>query len=161
MITPPPRPAPVALAVKLVVAVAAVNLLDALALVLDVGGVRSQAITASSSDPQLTETLTTIAVVAGVAGAVVGAALWVVFGVLAGGGRGWARIVVTAFAGFGAVSSVTSLADGSVFSVTSALRLVLAVAVVVLLFRPEANRWYAEVKAARRPHVPTGYPPAA
>jgi hypothetical protein len=163
MITPP-RPAPVALAVKLVIAVAVVALLEALAVVLDVGGARSQAVTASSSNPQLTGTLTTVAVAAVVVGAVISATLWLVFGLLAGRGHGWARIVVTAFAGLAAVSSLFSLADGSLLAVTAALRLVLAVAVIVLLFRPEANLWYAQVKAARRPSappVPTGYPPAA
>lgn len=164
MITPPPRPRPVALAVRLVVAVASVALLEALLIVLDAGGARSRAITATGADPQLTETLTTIAVVAGVVGALVGAALWLVFGLLAGRGHGWARIVVTAFAGLAAFSSLTSLTDGSLLAVTAALRLVLAVAVIVLLFRPESNRWYAQVKAARRPAaapVPTGYPPVA
>lgn len=161
MITLPPRPAPVALAVKLAVAVAALALLEGLALVLDVGGVRATAISASSSDPELTETLTTVAVVFAVAGSVIGASLWLVFGLLAGRGHGWARIVVTAIAGLAAFSSLFSLTDGSLLSVTSALRVVLAVAVIVLLFRPEANRWYTQVKAVRRQPVTTGYPPSA
>lgn len=162
MITPAPsRPAPVALATRLVVALAAVALLEALLVVLDVGGVRDRVVTAGSSDPQLTQTLTAALVAAVVVGAVGSAALWLVFGLLAGSGRGWARIVVTALAGFASVASLTSLTGGSLLAVTAAVRLALAVAVVVLLFRPEANRWYAQVGTARQQPAPTGYRPAA
>lgn len=161
MITPPPRPAPVALAVKLVVALTSVTLLETLAVVLDVGGVRSQVVSTSGADAQLTGTLTAAVVVATVVGAVIGTALWLVFGLLAGRGHGWARIVVTVLAGLAVLSSLASLADGSLLSLTAALRVALCAALVVLLFRPEANRWYADVKAARQQPVGAWYPPSS
>ncbi len=95
-------------------------------------------------------------VVATVVGAVIGTALWLVFGLLAGRGHGWARIVVTVLGGLAVLSSLASLGDGSLLSLTAPLRVALCAALVVLLFRPEANRWYADVKAARRQPVAPG-----
>lgn len=154
------RPAPVTLAVKLVIVMAVLGVLGGVAVFADLGALREQAVAAAGANQAVADTAVTVAVASGVAGAVIGAAVWLVFGLLAGRGRGWARIVVTVLAALTVLSGLTALASPALLLVVGLLRLVVAVAVVVLLFRPESNRWFAQVKAARQVGA-TGYPPVA
>jgi hypothetical protein len=92
------------------------------------------------------------AVVGGaVIGAVIAIALWLWMAWKNGRGRGWARIVATVLGGLNLISSVYTIAVGHSLAISEVLTvvdLILAVAILVLLWRRESSDFYA---ASRRP----------
>ncbi|MFI5429888.1 hypothetical protein [Aeromicrobium sp. UC242_57] len=80
----------------------------------------------------------------------VGAMLWLWMAWKNNEGRSWARIVSTVLGGLNVFGALTTFSSGNAdsLSVTSTvISLVLAVVVLVLLWRPESTRFYDESRA--------------
>jgi hypothetical protein len=79
---------------------------------------------------------------------VVGLALAVLFAVKMRAGRNWARIVITVFAAVRVLSALLSLPlVGGVEMILSIVVALLSVAVVVLMFRPDAKAYFASQRS--------------
>lgn len=76
---------------------------------------------------------------------ILGVALWLWMAHTNGNGRKWARVVATALGGLGTLGFVLSLAQGEATALSltlSALTALLAVAIIVLIWRKESSRFY-------------------
>jgi sterol desaturase/sphingolipid hydroxylase (fatty acid hydroxylase superfamily) len=86
-------------------------------------------------------------VVAGaVVGAIVGVALWLWMAWKNGQGRSWARVVATVLGAINLLSSIYTVAVGHSLAVSvilTVLDLVLAIVILVLLWRRESSEFYA------------------
>lgn len=98
-----------------------------------------------------------LGLIMGVVLAVVGAALWALMGWLNGKGIGWARIVATVLGVLGVLTTISGLFGAALYAGASAGALsmvlsiligVIALVVVVLLWRPDSSAFFA----ARRRH---------
>ncbi|HZZ48223.1 MAG TPA: hypothetical protein VFE65_15185 [Pseudonocardia sp.] len=82
-----------------------------------------------------------------VAGAVIGAAVWLLFAFKMRNGRSWARILLAVFGGLHVVLMLTRLVQGPGFGTPAMVLVLLAVlsvveiAAIVMMFRP-ATAWY-------------------
>ncbi len=86
-----------------------------------------------------------VAVAMSVVFGLVGVGLWIWMAVVNGRGESWARVVATVLAVLNVVSIVFTVAGGGATTVTyvsSAVSVVLAVVILVLLYRPESTRFY-------------------
>jgi hypothetical protein len=139
--TPPP---PVALAVRLMYVGAALSLLGIVIAPLQRNALRSQlAQTGNLQESQL-DAAVAAAVVLAVVGGLVQVGLWVLNAVFNARGRTWARLLSTGLGALAVLSGLTSLvrpAAGLTRAVTL-VEVVLAAVIVVLLWRPEATRFY-------------------
>jgi hypothetical protein len=107
----------------------------------------------SYSESQL-DTETDAAMTRAVVGALIAAGLWLLMAQTNGKGRPWARIVATVLGAINGLFLLLFLVAGLLtgLGVVSALAsLVLAVTILMLLYRPESNRYY-DVMSGR-----TGY----
>lgn len=94
-----------------------------------------------------------LGLVTGIIVAVVGAVLWALMGWLNGKGIGWARIVATILGVLGVLVTLLGLvgsalvpgaaAGGALSTVLSILTGIIALAVVVLLWRPDSSAFFA------------------
>ena len=157
-VTPPP---PVRLAVSLVYARIALTLLGLLLNVV----YRDEIAAASSTGagPGVAGLAAGVGVAFAVLSALVAIALWVVLAVFTGRGHGWARIVLTVFAGLAVVGAlITGLSLGvtaatgfstgvpvAVSVVQTLLSLALWAAIVVLLWRSASSAFFRAAAAAR------------
>ena len=98
----------------------------------------------SYSESQL-DTETDAAMTRAVVGALIAAGLWLLMAQTNGKGRPWARIVATVLGAINGLFLLLFLVAGLLtgLGVVSALAsLVLAVTILMLLYRPESNRYY-------------------
>lgn len=81
--------------------------------------------------------------------------LWVLFGYLVGQGKNWARITATVLGVIGGVCGLCGLASlvgdttSAASSVVTFVASVIGVASIILLWIPDANRWFAAKDAER------------
>jgi hypothetical protein len=113
---------------------------------------------AEDADPPMTSDELDTAVAAGLGFAVVigvlAAALWLWMAHTNGQGKTWARTTATVLGGLNVLFTLIGVAMGQATGlsiVTSFLGLALAVTILILLYRPDANRFY-DVTSGR-----TGY----
>ena len=104
----------------------------------------------ASSNPTLSDSDINATFGAVVAGAVIGAAvatgLWLWMAWKNGHGRSWARVVATVLGAINLLSSVYTIAVGHSLAVSvvfTVLNLILAVVILVLLWRRESSDFYA------------------
>jgi hypothetical protein len=86
------------------------------------------------------------AVAAAVVGAILGVALWLWMAWKNGQGRRWARVVATVLGVINLLSSIYTVAVGhslAVSEILTVLDLILAVVILVLLWRRESSEFYA------------------
>ena len=106
------------------------------------------ALTASQVDSAVS-----IAIVIAVVVGLVSVGLWLWMASANGKGRSWARIVATVLGALSVLSLLSSVAQGQMTTlnlVVSLVSLVLAVAILVLLWRKESSAYYDAVKAQQR-----------
>lgn len=155
----PAKPSSVGLAEKLMYGGAAVTLISGLlGLFGDQDAVREsireslETAGQAAGDAEV-DALVQVGTVTGIIFAVIGAVLWALMGWLNGKGIGWARIVATILGVLGVLLTVVGLfgsalvpgadAGGALSMVLSLVTGVLALAVVVLLWRPDASAFFA------------------
>lgn len=83
----------------------------------------------------------TISVVIGL----IGIGLWLWMAQTNGQGKPWARTVATVLGGLNVLSALFNVAGGQMTAVSAiftAISLALAVSILILLYRPDANRFY-------------------
>jgi hypothetical protein len=139
--TPPP---PLALAVKLMYAGAVLALLEVVANVLERDAIRSQITDVGRLDPATVDAAVTAAVVVASVLSLLTAGLWVLNAVFNARGQKWARILSTILGGLALLFSLGSLAQpaGGLSRVLTFVSLLIAAAVVVLIWRPESSQYY-------------------
>lgn len=77
-------------------------------------------------------------------------ALYLLFAYMMRAGRNWARITLTVLGGIGIIGILLQLRQVGVVSMLfSLVQLVLIIAAVYLMFRPDGNRYFAAQKARR------------
>jgi hypothetical protein len=178
---PAARPRLVEVAFWLYLVTAALGIVGVVLTIIGYGAVRAQAIDRARREleaqgqggvlPQGTfEGILDVAFGVGIALGIIGALLYVLFGIFVRRGANWARIVLTVFAGLavlGALFTLLSLAvpgigagagaaaPGSrVLSVTSCLCLIAA---TVLVWQRPSNDWFRQVKEYRRFRRESGF----
>lgn len=159
----PAKPASIGLAEKLMYGGAAVTLISGLlGLFGDQDAVResirqAQEDLGQATDDASVDALVQLGTITGIIFAVIGAALWALMGWLNGKGIGWARIVATVLGILGVLTTIFGLigtavlpgtveTGGALSMVLSIVTGVLALAVVVLLWRPDASAFFAARK---------------
>lgn len=156
------KPPSVSLAEKLMYGGAAVTLVSGLlGLFTDQDVLRAQVreqleAAGQAADEASLDAAMQFGVVTGIVASVVGAALWVLMGWLNGKGVGWARIVATVLGVLGVLLTVAGLAGsallpgaadgGASAMVLSVITGLIALAVVILLWRPDASEFFAARK---------------
>lgn len=157
---PPAKPGSVALAEKLMYGGAALTLISGLlGLFTDQDAVRdsvreSLEAAGQATDKASIDAALQLGTITGVIFAVIGAALWALMGWLNGKGIGWARIVATILGVLGVLVTIFGLVGsailpgavatgGALSMVLSVLIGIVALAVVVLLWRPDASAFFA------------------
>lgn len=98
------------------------------------------------------DTLVQFALVIGVIGALIGAALWILNAVFCGKGHNWSRVLGTVLFAISLLSSLYSLTQPTpaLSRLTGVASLLVAVGAVVLLWMPASNRFFTESAAARQ-----------
>ncbi len=106
------------------------------------------------ADPNVTQSMIdtayTVGIVTGVIGGIIGALLWLWMAWKNGQGRSWARIVASVLGGLGVLSTLFGLASPGMTTVNmgfSVLNLILALAILVLLWKKESTAYYEAVSA--------------
>lgn len=155
------KPPSVSLAEKLMYGGAAITVISGLlGLFTDQEGTRDQVreqleAAGQATDEASLDAAMQVGMITGIVVMVISAALWVLMGWLNGKGVGWARIVASILGVLGIVLTVVGLAGSALPGVAagSALSLVLSVvlglialAVIVLLWRPDASAFFAARK---------------
>ena len=95
------------------------------------------------------ESAAAISLVIGTVVGLVGVGLWLWMAAANGAGKSWARVLATVLGALGALSAVLSLTTGTgITIVLQLLSLVLAVTILVLLWRPASSAYY-QARSAR------------
>jgi hypothetical protein len=150
-----PQPPSIQLAVRLMWVGAGLSLVSLIVSLLTLSSLKSHIRDQlAKSNPTLSNSdinTTYHAVVAGaVIVAVLGIALWLWMAWKNGQGRSWARVVATVLGVINLLSSIYSIAVGhslAVSAVLTVLNLILAVVILVLLWRRESSDFYAAQSA--------------
>ena len=150
-VAPVERPSSVTRAVQLMYVGAALSVVGILVAWTTKDQLREQVEAASPTlSPEAVDSATTISLGFATVVGLVGVGLWLWMAAANGAGRSWARVLATVLGALGALSAVFSLTTGT--GVTIALQLlslVLAVAILVLLWRP-ASSAYFQARSARQ-----------
>jgi hypothetical protein len=101
--------------------------------------------------PAELETITRVGLALGVAFIVLLAAVWVLIGFKMRAGRNWARILITVVTVLGVISMLTT-ANGfrSLAAIVSLVQNLLAIAVVVYMYRSESSAYFRRSKSGPR-----------
>jgi hypothetical protein len=148
----PPIPGPVALAVKLMYAGAALSLLGVIAQFLMQDQMRELVEAQPGMTSEAVDAAVSIGLVLAVVVGLVGVGLWVLNAVFNAKGKNWARILSTVLAGLNILFTLFSFAGPApmLSRILAVLGMLLSIAIVVLLWRPENKPFYA-------PQAPAGY----
>ena len=154
----PAQPASIATAVKLMYAGAVLSVLSLIYSFSTLGNLKDDirvelekndaSVSQSTIDAAYSVTIV-IAVIFGL----IGALLWVWMAWKNGQGRKWARVVATVLAAFNLVGLLFSVAGGNAETISliaSAISCVLAVCILVLLYKKESTAFYDGVAASRQ-----------
>ncbi|WP_162599785.1 hypothetical protein [Nocardioides solisilvae] len=154
----PPRPSSIANAVKLMYAGAALSALGVLVGLLTVGGLKDDIEeSVRAEDPNASQDVIDAAFTFSLAlvfvmGAL-GVALWLWMAWKNGQGRSWARVVATVLGGLNVVFTLLSLGQPGLSGlavVVNLLSVVLAVVILVLLWKKESTAFYEGVTRSRQ-----------
>lgn len=148
----PPIPAPAALAVKLMYVGAGLAVLGILASFFLQDQMREQIEGQAGMTPDLVDTAMTVGLVIGVVVGLLAVGLWVLNAVFNAKGHQWARILATVLGCLNIVFTLIGFVQPApmLSRVLSVLSMLLALAIVVLLWRPENKPFYS-------PRAPAGY----
>ena len=142
-----PRPAPVSLAVKLIWVGIALSVVSAIVTVAVLDDLVDAALDQPGAQGLPAATIRASAVGGVVIGLVIGAGLNTLLAIFIGRGANWARITYTVLAALGIVFGLIGMASGSagpaVLTVISLVSLLIAAAVLVLLWRKESGAWFS------------------
>ncbi len=100
------------------------------------------------------DTVVNVSIAAAVIFGLIGVGLWAWMAVMNGQGKSWARVVATVLGGLNVLFTLLGFAGATgegataLSTVLSLIGLALAVAILILLYRPESNRFY-EARAPR------------
>jgi hypothetical protein len=145
--TPPPVPADpppsLALAVRLMYLGAVLSILDVVLLLTQRDALRSQLAKAGTSASAL-DAAVTVAVVSTIVVGLIGTGLWVLNAVFNARGAKWARVLSTVLGVLAVVTTLLSFTqpDTALNRALSVAQLLVAAAVVLLLWRPDSSRYY-------------------
>ncbi|WP_028047267.1 hypothetical protein [Cellulomonas sp. URHE0023] len=150
-VAPVERPSSVTRAVQLMYAGAALSLIGIVVAWATKNQLRD---TLAESSPSLTpadvDTAVTIALVSATVVGLIAVGLWLWMAAANGAGKSWARIVATVLGGLGVVSTLFSLRSATGTSIAlNLLSLVLAVAILVLLWLPASSAYFRARSASR------------
>ncbi|KAA1380241.1 hypothetical protein [Aeromicrobium fastidiosum] len=154
----PEQPASISLAVKLMGAGAGVSLISLIVSLLGLGSLKDDiARQMREADPSVTQSTIDAAYAVGIVFAIVVGAisvlLWLWMAWKNGQGRSWARVTATVLGALNVVFTLFGFAAGGVETPTlllSVVNLVLAVVILVLLWRKESTQFFEGHTAARR-----------
>jgi hypothetical protein len=154
----PPQPPSIALAVKLMWAGAVLSVLTLLYSLTTMGDlkddIRAELLKNDTTVSQSTvDAAYAFAIVFAVLFGLVGAFLWAWMAWKNGQGRGWARIVATVFAGLNLLGLLFTAAGSNAETlsvVSSVISVLLAVVILILLWRKESSQFYEASAASRR-----------
>lgn len=149
-----PRPRPVTASMWLMILGGVLSLIGALVNVaVEYDSMRSDFVTDVTTGPEPmtydeAESVWFIVLALGLALAVIMSIIWVALGCLVGRGKNWARITATVLGVLGGLCAVCGvfvvLFDGSlVSSAVTVVTGIVGVASIILLWIPDANRWFA------------------
>ncbi len=160
----PPAPQSVQWAVKGMYVGAALSVISLIVALFSRGAIRDQVEKTNAGQTgsaHLTAAQVDTAVNVGFAVAIItaliGLALWLVMARTNLAGHSWARIVATVLAVLNVLSTLSSFArSGHTLwsSIVSIIMLVLAIAITVMLYRPDSNEYFGLRKAMREGRVP-------
>lgn len=145
------QPPSMSLAVRLMLLGAVVSLVGIVVNLLSADSVKAQVRgqmeqSGQQISQETLDSLTSVAITVGVVAGLFTIGLWLWMAWKNGQGRGWARIVATVLAGINVLFTVLSLTSGNVApvaSILSVVNLILAIVIVVLLWRKESSAFYA------------------
>lgn len=148
---PVEQPSSIRTAVLLMRVGAVVSLLSLVGTLITLGSLKSQIRDQLvASDQQVTDSMVDaaygVAIVGSIVVGLIGAGLWLWMAWKNGQGRGWARIVASVLGGLNVVTTLFSVASGNATTlslVLSLVNLVLAVVILVLLWKKESSAFYA------------------
>jgi hypothetical protein len=122
---------------------AALSLLDAVLTLTQRGELRSQVV-AAGTPATAVDTAVTVAIVSAIVIGVLAAGLWVLNAVFNARGATWARILSTVLGALAVVFTLVSFTQpgGGLSRALSVVQLLIAIAVLVLIWRPESSRYY-------------------
>jgi hypothetical protein len=139
-----PRPASVANAVKLIWANVALSLVSALLTFTMIDDLIDRALENAGAGATIDRDAARIGVIGGIVfGLVIGVGLAALFAYFIGKGANWARIVYTVLIVIGLIGSLIGLAgQPALLLVLSLVSMAISIAIVVLLYRPDANAYF-------------------
>lgn len=150
----PERPASITRAVQLMYVGAALSVVGVIVAWASKSQIRDKIASASTSTTLTAsdlDTLVNVTLAITTVSALIGIGLWIWMAVKNGAGRPWARIVATVLGGLNVASTMSTLPRSAGASVgLSLVSLVLAVVILVLLWRPSSSAYYRASEAARR-----------
>ena len=158
MVPAPPQPPSIATAVKLMYAGAVLSVIGLIVTLLSLSSLRSELRDEiARSNPDFTtqdlDNLYHVTVGVAVVFGLIGTALWLWMAWKNGQGRRWARIVATVLGGLNLISSILTIAAGSSLAISEILtviNLILAIVILVLLWRKDSSAFYAESSGRQR-----------
>lgn len=147
---PVEQPPSIRTAVRLMWAGAVVSLLSLIVTIATIGSSKDQIrdqMAASGQDvtPGMVDAAFAVAIGVGVVGALIAIGLWLWMAWKNGKGRSWARIVATVLGAFNVASTLFTFSAGSSPApalVLAVVNLILAVAILVLLWRKDSSAFY-------------------
>ena len=146
------RPSSITRAVQLMYVGAALSVLGIVVAWATRSDLRDQVASATPTlTPDQVDSAVTISLAFGTVVGLVGVGLWLWMAAANGAGRSWARVVATVLGGLSVLSGIFTLTTGST-GVTIAMQLlsvVLAAAILVLLWRPASSAYYQARSADR------------
>jgi len=147
------QPKSIRLAVRLMYVGAAFSLINILASFLQTDEIRD-GIRDAASDPmtesELDSAVTAVLTIAGIVG-VIAIGLWIWMATTNGQGKAWARTTATVLGGLNVLFTLIGFVGGQLTPLAVGVSLIsigLAVSIIVLLFRPDASRYY-DAKSAQ------------
>jgi hypothetical protein len=140
---PADPPPPLALAVRLMYVGAVLSILDIVLLLTQRDALRSQLAKAGTSASAL-DAAVTVAVISTIVIGLIGTGLWVLNAVFNARGAKWARVLSTVLGVLAVVTTLLSFTqpDTALNRALSVAQLLVAAAVVLLLWRPDSSRYY-------------------
>jgi hypothetical protein len=151
-VAPPERPASITRAVQLMYVGAALSLVGLVVAWATKSQIKDKLADASTTlTPSELDTALNVALGVATFFALVGVGLWLWMAATNKAGRSWARVVATVLGALNVLSTLYGLRSSAGVSILlSVLSLVLAVTILVLLWRPASSAYYQASAAARR-----------
>jgi hypothetical protein len=147
---PVERPSSVTRAVRLMYVGAVLSVLDVVVTWFTKSQLRDQIeATSPTLTPDQVETAVTVSLGTGLVVGLVAVGLWLWMAAANGAGKSWARVLATVLGALGALGAVLSITTGTGITIAlQLLSLVLAVTILVLLWRPASSAYY-QARSAR------------